>query len=46
MRGFVLSVDLTVVVTFGKNTREKEIGRGTEKHSGSNFTIWFLSLIG
>jgi hypothetical protein len=43
MRGFVLSVDLTVVVILGKNTREKEIGRGTEKHSGNNSTIWFLS---
>ena len=43
MRDFVLSVDLTVVVTIGKDTREKEIGRGTEKHSGGNSTIWFLS---
>ena len=34
MRDFVLSVDLTVVVTLGKDTRGKEIGRGTEKLNG------------
>jgi hypothetical protein len=34
MRDFVLSVDLTVDATLGKDTREKEIGRGTEKLNG------------